>query len=344
MYNIPGLTCSPLVLDSDTELNDYSVECKIGEGATAKVYKGRSGGTPVAIKVFLSTTLNKTLPVPPILLSLAESSDFPPPMVPLRLMTNLEVVANELRLLERLDHPRIIKSLCVLTGAKKICLIMPLLASPLLEPLTSSPMDDIFACEPVPLRVVSKWAHEILSGLYYLHFKIGVSHGDIRHDNICRDQEGSAVLVDFGCHKQNGVLSSGYGSIAYSPPESLHGAFDSLPADIWALGVVLLTALSGRLPYQLTISGAIATTAISAGDPSTTLTERLRAEIAAGRVVFPDSVVVGGPAGTAIRGPTPAEFSQLLKGMLHADPAHRLTAKQAMAQPWWTLAAQAAIS
>jgi serine/threonine protein kinase len=91
----------------------------------------------------------------------------------------------------------------------------------------------------------------------------GVVHRDLKPHNIflCRDAEGGVQpkVLDFGISKtstnwssegasltRSGVL---IGTVSYMPLEQLRGDQIDERVDVYALGVVLYEALSGRLPY-----------------------------------------------------------------------------------------------
>lgn len=82
---------------------------------------------------------------------------------------------------------------------------------------------------------------------------VGVVHGAIRASNILLASGRGAVLMDFG-------LASAFarplcrgsrpaGDLAYCAPERLHGGAITARSDVFAVGVVLFEALTGRLPW-----------------------------------------------------------------------------------------------
>ncbi|MBI4510607.1 MAG: protein kinase [Deltaproteobacteria bacterium] len=95
-------------------------------------------------------------------------------------------------------------------------------------------------------------ALEVLSALSHAHSR-GVVHRDLKPSNIFFDERDVAKVGDFGMahllelgQTQAGAL---FGSLAYLAPEQITHAQVTYAADLYALGVVLFRALTGRLPF-----------------------------------------------------------------------------------------------
>jgi len=80
-----------------------------------------------------------------------------------------------------------------------------------------------------------------------------VVHRDVKPANVFFDARGTAKLGDFGVahlvdlgQTQTGGL---IGTLAYMSPEQITGAPISIAADLYALGVTLFEAVTGRLPF-----------------------------------------------------------------------------------------------
>ncbi len=104
----------------------------------------------------------------------------------------------------------------------------------------------------MPETQVVRMASDILGGLEQAHQR-GVIHRDIKPANIFFDARGTAKLGDFGVahlldlgQTQTGGL---IGTLAYMAPEQITGARLTITADLYALGVTLFEALTGRLPF-----------------------------------------------------------------------------------------------
>lgn len=102
---------------------------------------------------------------------------------------------------------------------------------------------------PVQLR---RMALDVVAGLEAAHHR-GVVHRDVKPANIFFDARGTAKLGDFGVahlvdlgQTQTGGL---IGTLAYMSPEQITGAPITVAADLYALGVTLFEAVTGRLPF-----------------------------------------------------------------------------------------------
>ena len=96
-------------------------------------------------------------------------------------------------------------------------------------------------------------ALQLLSVLDAAH-ALGIVHRDIKPANIMITPAGQVKLTDFGiAHMVGGTRLTGDGVLgtpAYMAPEQLQG-FDLTPAvDLWALGVTLYDAVTGRNPFD----------------------------------------------------------------------------------------------
>lgn len=60
-------------------------------------------------------------------------------------------------------------------------------------------------------------------------------------------------IADFGCARRlgpNTTVSSRAGTLGYMAPEVVAAAPHGLPADLWSVGVILYTLLSGHMPFR----------------------------------------------------------------------------------------------
>lgn len=99
---------------------------------------------------------------------------------------------------------------------------------------------------------------QILGAVYYLH-KNDCCHRDLKLENILLDKEMNVKLSDFGFtrelpftpHGTKSLLSEYCGTGAYMAPELVKRVpYSGIKIDIWALGVILYTMLTGEMPFD----------------------------------------------------------------------------------------------
>ena len=96
---------------------------------------------------------------------------------------------------------------------------------------------------------------QALSALAFAHSS-GVIHRDVKPSNIMITSAGQAKLLDFGLALMNSpdprLTSSGslLGSVHYISPEQIRGEPLDARSDLYAVGVTLYEAITGRLPIQ----------------------------------------------------------------------------------------------
>lgn len=110
------------------------------------------------------------------------------------------------------------------------------------------------ACHELPYADLKVWhfIRDISAGLKYLHQK-RLIHRDVKPDNIFITCDGLYVLGDFGlvCSDSSTVpMHSNVGTPMYRAPEMHMGRGYDSAIDIWALGVIAYTLLSGQPPFQ----------------------------------------------------------------------------------------------
>jgi len=152
-------------------------------------------------------------------------------------------------------------------------------------------------------------ARQLLSILAAAH-ALGIVHRDIKPANIMISAGGQVKLTDFGiAHTVGGTRLTGSGVIgtpAYMAPEQLQG-LDITPAvDLWALGVTLYDAVTGRNPFDRQNTAATFHAILMADLPAPACAPPLGTVIAGLLVRDPDSRMTGAQAQALLSGNGPA--------------------------------------
>ena len=117
--------------------------------------------------------------------------------------------------------------------------------------MTDNPSPDI--------EKVRKLVTQIARGLQAFHRQEMV-HQDLRPNNIMIDNAGTVKIIDFGATKVAGIsevveIHEGIvGTVQFTAPEYFLGLSGTSQSDIFSLGVITYTMLSGNLPYGNAIS------------------------------------------------------------------------------------------
>jgi MAP/microtubule affinity-regulating kinase len=89
---------------------------------------------------------------------------------------------------------------------------------------------------------------QIVEGINYCHLRC-ITHRDIKLENLLLDELNEIKIIDFGfstCVPNDKKIKIFCGTPSYMAPEIvLKTEYCGPPADIWALGVLLFTILSG---------------------------------------------------------------------------------------------------
>ncbi len=150
-----------------------------------------------------------------------------------------------------------------------------------MEFLDGEPLRERLARGGVSLDLMLDWFERILDPLAMAHEK-GIVHRDLKPENVfmSKKRDGSEVIkiLDFGIARdldqsQNNVTHTGIamGTPHYMAPEqamSAKGVYAQ--ADVWALGVMLYEALTGRPPFDGETPSAIVVHACTQAHPPIT--------------------------------------------------------------------------
>uniref|UniRef100_A0A3B4XEI2 non-specific serine/threonine protein kinase n=1 Tax=Seriola lalandi dorsalis TaxID=1841481 RepID=A0A3B4XEI2_SERLL len=209
------------------------------------------------------------------------------------------------------QHPNIITLKDVYDDGRSVFLVTELMKGGEL-------LDKILRQKFFSEREASAVLYTITRTVEYLHVQ-GVVHRDLKPSNILYvDVSGNAESIricDFGFAKQlraeNGLLMTPCYTANFVAPEVLKKQGYDAACDIWSLGVLLYTMLTGFTPF--------------ANGPEDT-PEEILARIGSGKFSL------SGGYWTSVS----AEAKDLVSKMLHVDPHQRLTAGQVLRHPWVT--------
>ncbi len=205
--------------DREIVANRYRLDKLLGAGASGRVFLATDevAGRSVAIKMFFAAGA--------------------------RGGAAYERFVREARLASTLRHPSLVEVYDV--SVERGFLVMEYLPG-------GSLAQRLTAGERLATVQVRRMALDIIAGLEAAHHR-GVVHRDVKPANIFFDARGTAKLGDFGVahlvdlgQTQTGGL---IGTLAYMSPEQITGAPISIAADLYALGVTLFEAVTGRLPF-----------------------------------------------------------------------------------------------
>lgn len=154
---------------------------------------------------------------------------------------------SEARHMYELSHPNILKVLEVSDADEGAFFVMPYVrAGSLSEKITPGGM---------PGRDVLTIAVQIAEGLTHAHGK-GLLHRDLKPANVLLDNDGRAMIADFGLVRpffNDSLVDLGTarleGTPAYMSPRVAAGLAEDTRADIYAFGAVLYEMLAGHPPY-----------------------------------------------------------------------------------------------
>ncbi|CAD8172026.1 unnamed protein product [Paramecium pentaurelia] len=150
---------------------------------------------------------------------------------------------NEIQILRHIQHPNII----TMIGYCSDCSCM------LLELMTNGSLYKILLQGSLPIAIANGIILQIAQTLQYLHEK-GITHGDIKLDNLLISGDFIIKLCDFGFAKINGQTPipkiTVSGSEGYTAPEIWNIPIDLRKCDMFSLGVVYFIMVTGHPPFE----------------------------------------------------------------------------------------------
>ena len=94
----------------------------------------------------------------------------------------------------------------------------------------------------------------ILNGLKYLHQSMNIIHRDLKLDNIFLNEDFEVKIGDFGLATKLNFVQRfkkvACGTPNYQAPEIIQNKKYTYAVDIWSLGCILYTLLTGKLAFD----------------------------------------------------------------------------------------------
>ena len=158
---------------------------------------------------------------------------------------NFKLIYKEVEVLNKLDHPNIVKYYESYEESAYIHLVMEYVSGYNLFRVIS--VKEVFTEYDV-----AEIIYNLMLAVNYIHSK-GLVHRDIKPENILFATQGvysSLKLIDFGLAIESYSASrSKAGTARYIAPEMLKGRF-SFKTDSWSIGVMMYVMVTGHYPFD----------------------------------------------------------------------------------------------
>uniref|UniRef100_A0A8C6KLK5 Serine/threonine-protein kinase MARK1 n=1 Tax=Nothobranchius furzeri TaxID=105023 RepID=A0A8C6KLK5_NOTFU len=220
-HSLPRCRNSFTSTEEHPHIGNYRLLKTIGKGNFAKVKLARHvlTGREVAVKIIDKTQLNPT---------------------------SLQKLFREVRIMKVLNHPNIVKLFEVIETEKTLYLVMEYASG-------GEVFDYLVAHGRMKEKEARAKFRQIVSAVQFCHQR-RIVHRDLKAENLLLDADMNIKIADFGFSNEFTVgskLDTFCGSPPYAAPELFQGKkYDGPEVDVWSLGVILYTLVSGSLPFD----------------------------------------------------------------------------------------------
>jgi eukaryotic-like serine/threonine-protein kinase len=205
------------------QLGDYLIRRLLGQGGMGRVYEAeeRLSGRRVALKVLLP--------------ELAASDE------------GRRLFLNEMRVLARLEHPNLVRSLASFEADGQLALV--------LEYLEGRTLRDVVSAGRAPWGEAVPIVGGIASALAAIHAQSPpVVHRDLKPENVMVLPNGAVKVMDFGIAKVLEALQRTHthsvGTLQYMSPEQIDARALDGRSDLYCLGLIFYELLAGEPPFR----------------------------------------------------------------------------------------------
>ncbi|XP_075259066.1 uncharacterized protein LOC142350926 isoform X3 [Convolutriloba macropyga] len=160
--------------------------------------------------------------------------------------SSLTKLHREVKIMKMVEHPNIVKLYEVIEEKNFMYLIMEYASG-------GEVFDYLVAHGRMKEKEARVKFRQIVSAIQYCHAK-KIIHRDLKAENLLLDCEMNIKIADFGFSNEFSLgtkLDTFCGSPPYAAPELFQGKkYDGPEVDVWSLGVILYTLVSGSLPFD----------------------------------------------------------------------------------------------
>jgi serine/threonine-protein kinase len=203
--------------------NRYQIRRRLGSGGMADVYVARHA------------RLQRQLAIKVLHVHLARDAEM------------RERFRREAEAASRLLHPAVCPILDYGEAGELVWLVMPYMAG-------GSLADEMARTTTITPERTALLTAQVAAGLDYAH-RHGIVHRDVKPDNVLFDEDGYAMLTDFGIatarfHGRLTAQGRAMGTPHYMSPEQAMGKLADGRSDLYALGVMMYEAMAGVPPFD----------------------------------------------------------------------------------------------